>query len=222
MSYAITSGPWNQPHPYGLHAILVSGNEAQAVAALAAAMAGGAAIGNEVPGASSNSLLWTDGSGELAQSDYLVWTDAPDYRLGVAESSPQETLHVGGSVRIDAAPTLPAINLKFGNTAHGTDSALIQFLEANSYGVGSGAVLCGLGYTNASWGWTENGIIVNAGASVGFSAANIQAGLDAVASLSADVNGNFTVSSTDTTISCLAGTGTRNVVVDANGKLSAP
>ncbi len=131
-------------------------------------------------------ILFEGAGNVLQESPALLWDEA-NGRLGIWKT-PTVELDVDGIVKLNNT-LWPAINLQFGDTMSGGSSALIQFLEANSYGFGNGAMLCGLGFTNASWGWTENGPILNTGSYIAFGASNIQADLSELTALHASSAG---------------------------------
>lgn len=138
------------------------------------------AIGQAIAGGTLKSVLFVGTLSATLQQDPLNFVfDNYNNFLGIdlGGVAPTDTLHLDGSLRLDNT-LLPSINLKFGTSATGTEGGLIQLLEAGAYGTGNGAMLCGLGWSNASWGWTENGIILNSGKYVAFGSANIQASLD--------------------------------------------
>ncbi len=135
---------------------------------------GGMVIGDPVTGGTVKDILFVGVGGVLAQNDFIV-IDSAQYRVGIGESTPAQALHVVGNFRVDSPGHL--INWYFGTTVSSTDGALIQFRDPDSYGFGNGAVVAGLGTSSASWGWTENGLILNTGAHLAFGDANIQAGL---------------------------------------------
>lgn len=142
------------------------------------------AIGGTVVGGSAQSLLWVDTGPVLAQSSYLVW-DEVNFRLGVSMAAPLESLHVDGAVRIDnlAPGTGHAISLKFGDTLTNSDGALVQYVDSSVVGYGAGAMVCGLGYTNASWGWTDVGLLLNTGMHLAWTSGNIQASVAEVGAI---------------------------------------
>ncbi len=128
-------------------------------------------IGADVVGGTEGNVLFVGPGEVLAQNNYFHFNTA-QYRLGIGESNPQNPLHVVGGVRMDGVGH--GINLFFGTTSVAASAALIQYVDSEVVG-GDGAVLCGLGWTNASWGWTGDGPILNYSSTLGWVSGNIQA-----------------------------------------------